>query len=476
MRMGTVLGLFAACVVVTGLFCDAVLGADGKENPSSDLQGKAAVRGSYIIRNAYVMTMDPAIGDFQHGDVLVQNGVIVKVGADLGKPDAQNINGEGMIVMPGFVEAHWHMWNTFWRGVVNDRPEWAYFSMFRTAQFFQPNDSYLSVRLALTEALNAGITTVHNWANNVLGPQFADAELKAHTEIGLRARWSYGAPHGPDIDWNDVSRVRKQWIDESGGLLTLGIAATELYHQGTTIDDVKNTFAKARELGLPISIHSVMPGNPPGYQALLSNKLLGPDVQVLHACGSEAHAADIAATGAKISMSPIVEPLYSEMVPPIPEAMKAGVPLSISIDNSAIGAADMFSLMRTLLASAHTKTRDAKSPSARQLLEMATMGGAKDLGLQNVTGSITPGKRADLIMVRTTDINMQAAPDIDAAWLLVMSGRPENVDTVMVDGRILKQNGVVTVVDPSRVMKEAAQAFTALRARANLPPLNSMTK
>jgi 5-methylthioadenosine/S-adenosylhomocysteine deaminase len=103
--------------------------------------------------------------------------------------------------------------------------------------------------------------------------------------------------------------------------------------------------------------------------------------------------------------------------------------------------------------------------STKRLVRLATLDGAVDLGIAERTGSLTPGKRADLILVRTSDINI--APLSDPYEALVTYAQPRNVDTVIVDGRILVRGGRFTTLDHAAVLKEAAEATAALRARAN---------
>src|SRR5882724_2385159 len=124
----------------------------------------------------------------------------------------------------------------------------------------------------------------------------------------------------------------------------------------------------------------------------------------------------------------------------------------------------MFAHMRLLTDMECARSRDPLSVSARQVLEVATINGARDLGLADRVGSLTPGKRADLILVRTTDLNM--APLGDPVNAIVRSAQPHNVDTVVVDGRILKRGGKLTALDTEQIVREASESMATLRARA----------
>ena len=139
--------------------------------------------------------------------------------------------------------------------------------------------------------------------------------------------------------------------------------------------------------------------------------------------------------------------------------------MSLAIDTAPVaGSNDLFSAMRLMMDTQFVRSKDPMSLSARQVLEMATINGAWDLGLADRTGSLTPGKRADLILVRTSDLNM--APLGDPVTAIVRSAQPHNVDTVVIDGRILKQGGRLTALDTSEIAGQAIESLAALRKRA----------
>src|SRR5262249_42535977 len=140
-------------------------------------------------------------------------------------------------------------------------------------------------------------------------------------------------------------------------------------------------------------------------------------------------------SGAHVSITPHSELRYSYALPRFLELLNLGLKVSLAMDTPAVaGSMDIFSAMRLMMDTHFVRTRDPMSVTARQVLEMATINGAHDLGLADRTGSLTPDKRADLILVRTTDLNM--APLGDPVTAIVRSAQPHNVDTVVVDGRI----------------------------------------
>src|SRR5438105_37891 len=168
----------------------AAIGALGFTGCASLAGGSGATsrlpeQGEYLIRNAYVMTMDAATGDLADADVHVRNGAIVAVGRNVQASGAQVIDGRGMIVLPGFIETHWHMWNTLLRSMSGDKREHGYFpTAAALGKIYLPEDMYQGTRLSAAEALNGGITFVHDWCHNIRGPEFADANLRALRETG----------------------------------------------------------------------------------------------------------------------------------------------------------------------------------------------------------------------------------------------------------------------------------------------------
>ncbi|VCU70007.1 Atrazine chlorohydrolase [Pigmentiphaga humi] len=431
--------------------------------------------GEFILRGGYVMTMSDALGDMPGADVHVRGGAIAAVGAGLAARagGVPVVDAADMIVMPGFVDTHWHLWNCSLRALVRgDDPERGYFPVtLGVGPRFAPEDSYCSVRLGLAEGLQSGITTVQNWSHNTRSPAHADAEIAAMRAMGVRGRYAYGwgqdLPLERPMDLRDLARVQAQLAAEDG-LLSAGAALrTPIANPRgiVPIDVARQEFEGVRALGLPITMHAR-----PGIVSVLDQHgLLGPDLQLVHPQGvSPAERRRLAECGTSFSCSPTIEVLYAQAARgeiQFHELEEAGVAQSLSVDSSSASAnADFFTCMRTLLWS-HKQRFGAKVPlSARRLLRLATLDGARDLGLDGLVGSLDPGKRADIILVRMEDLNM--APVTDPAFSLVYSAQPANVDTVIVDGRILLRGGEFTACDPGEIMREARVSIERLAAQA----------
>lgn len=437
--------------------------------------GRLPGRSEFVVREAHVLTMDPALGDLERGDVHVRDGRIIAVGKELATPGAEVIDGREMIALPGLIDTHWHLWTTPFRNLVGEGPQRGYFPVTEgLGRHFTSEDSYRGVRLGLAEALFSGITTVHDWAHNIRSPAHADAEIRALTEMGVRARFSYGNPQlhprEKTMDLADLARVKREWFSAPGdGLLTLGMATRNLHPTSprqTSLEVLRREWEAARALGIPITMHASQGGL---AESLGRAKLLGPDVQFIHGIFATPKDREIiAATGTHMSISPFSEMRALLGFPQLGEMLAAGVLVSLSFDTSALtGSADMFATMRVALDVEYTRSKKPLSITPRRMLELATIDGARDLGLADRVGSLTPGKRADLILVRTTDLNM--APVVDPVNTLVHCAQPANVDTVIVDGQILKRRGQLVAFDVEEVIREAAESLAAVRARAGGP-------
>jgi cytosine/adenosine deaminase-related metal-dependent hydrolase len=460
---------------VSAVACAGLPFANAAPRPSTGT--KLPARGNVVIRNAYVMTMEKDVGDLKDADVQVRDGAIVAVGQKLNAPGAAAIDGRGMIVMPGLVETHWHMWNTLLRGMSGEKADYGYFrTTAMLGRVFEPADMYQGTRLAAAEAINSGMTFVHDWCHNVRNPQFAREDLRALQESGLRARFSYGPMQGHDlkqtIDLSDIEKLKNEWPQHSGdGLITLGMAWRG--HGGNQPANAvpenvwRAEFEAAQRLGLPISVHSSGSKSALGQIGGLNKAGMIKNVQVIHAVYATAEEiAAMKAAGASISIAPTSELRIGFGIPPTTAFLDAGIPVGLSVDTvELVGNADMFAIMKTVQGLENGKAESEFKLGARRVVELATIEGARSMGIDDKVGSLKAGKRADLIMIDTRAANLGVFGD--PAVMLVTAVQPANVDTVMVDGRILKRNGKLTAMNVALVAREASEANAAVRKRAN---------
>jgi cytosine/adenosine deaminase-related metal-dependent hydrolase len=461
-------GLFASATALA-----AVMVSEGRPGRAvaQALPGASRLpaRTEFVVRGAYVVTMDPALGELPAADVHVRDGSIVAVGRLLNVANAEVIDGRGFIAMPGLIETHWHMWNTIARNMAGDDEQHGYFPVqLALGALFSPEDNARGVRLSLAEAISSGITTVHNWAHNLLGPGYADAEIAVHREIGIRARYSYGYSRntkaGDTLPFADIMRIKNTWFSPGDGLTALGIASKG--PETNAVDICRKEWEFARNLGLPITTHvSMYPKKHDAIKRLGDAGLLGPDVQLIHATNaSAAEVAMIGATGTHVSVSPYTEMRTGFGFGPYGELLATGVPVSLSIDTTVLcGNADMFGIMRGVQNVENGRKQNEFALPAKRALQMGTIEGARDLGVAGSVGSLTPGKRADLILVRGGEIHSQPLNDVTHA--LVQSVQASDVDTVVIDGRFLKRHGRLTAIDVERVVREAAMTISRVRSQ-----------
>ncbi len=442
------------------------------QSPASDPATTALpARGQFIIRGATILTMDPNLGDIARGDIHVRDGAIIAVGANIQAPGAEIIDAANMIALPGLIDTHWHMWGSVARNMAGEDAKTGYFLFARAVgDVFTAEDNARGVRLSFAEAIHGGVTTVHNWSHNLPRPEFADAELAVHKAYGGRALFGYGYAGVGMVDQPvnlaDLERVRKQWIAASEGLTTLGICSRG--PESNNIDICKREWELARKLGLRISTHMGTSATRvkarEGVKALASAGLLGPDVILVHDTNTSLDDIDLVAkTKTFVSMSPYTEMRTGFGIPPILQMLDRGVSVSLSIDTIVLsGNADMFAIMKGI-----QNVGDGSKPSEfaltpRKALEMATIEGARALGIEDRVGSLKPGKRADIILVRSDDLNM--SPANDPVRMIVQSAQPANVDTTIIDGRILKRGGRLLHIDTKRIMADAAETMGRVRA------------
>jgi 5-methylthioadenosine/S-adenosylhomocysteine deaminase len=276
-------------------------------------------------------------------------------------------------------------------------------------------------------------------------------------------------PDTQSADQSPIETLAKNWKDFSHeGLLTLGMGWRGQFRAGPIKPEVfQPEFDNARKLGLPITLHVAAAAHravnqvEPLYQA----KLMGKDVQLVHALtATDAELDMIKETGASVSVSPGSELRIGYGYPRISEMLAKGIPLGFSVDTSALtGSSNLFGVLKLARDSENAKAENEFKISARKALELGTIEGARAMGIDDKVGSLKPGKRADLIMINPNALNMAVVTD--PAHLVLEATTPENIDTVVIDGRILKRGGKLIALDPSEVIEGARTALAGIRER-----------
>jgi len=440
-----------------------------------------------LIKGGYVLTLDPALGDLPNTDVLIEGDTIAAVGPNLtASPHANVIDARDRIVMPGFVDTHRHTWQTPVRGVLPSCTLDEYFSgmLNNIGMQYRPEDVYIANLMGALEAINAGITTLLDWSHVNNTPEHADAAIAGLAESGIRAVYAHGVPVG--ADWwafssrahpEDIRRIRTQYFQSDDQLLSLALAARA--PGNTTPEVAAHDWKLARELGIRISVHVGMRLTGVHVNHVLTLHqlgLMGPDTTYIHCTDSSDEELDlIAKTGGTASVAPFVEMLMGHGVPPTGRLVARGIRPSLSIDVVSSVPGEMFTQMRTALVQerilAFTDTPDnafAPTLTHRDVLEFATIDGARACALDSKIGTVTPGKQADLVLIRTDQVNV--APVVDPIATVVISADTSNIDTVFVAGRILKHNGQLARVDLPSLLQRLNGARDHLLSNAGMIP------
>lgn len=417
------------------------------------------------IRGATIVSMDPGIGTLDSGDILIDRGRIAAVAPKIDDWAVTTIDGRGMIAMPGFFNAHLHLWQTALRGVSADWTLDHYFGVLigNVVERYRPEDVHIGNLMGALDQIDGGVTTLFDWCHIVNTPEHADAAVDALEESGIRAVFAYGTPMTlfgtGEPHPVDAKRMREKRLssDDARVTMALAIRGTD-FAPGTAEADIRY----ARELDLMASFHVACAKHGPRPQFLTDlarQRLLGPDVNLVHAnflVPDEFKA--IADCGASITVTPEVEMQMGLGLPPIGPALAAGARLNLGTDVVTSVSTDMFTQMRFLLQTDRALKNDALHKretmperldmTVQDALELATIRGAAAFGLDHKIGSLRPGKAADVLLLRKTDINMLAAPNPVAA--IVLHAGTRNVDTVIVGGDIVKRGGRLAYRDINR--------------------------
>jgi cytosine/adenosine deaminase-related metal-dependent hydrolase len=439
-----------------------------------------------VFRNGFVVTVDPSIGDVAHGDILVEDGKIAAVGQGLEVSDAEEIDASGTIVIPGFVDTHRHTWQTPVRGVLPSCTLDEYFGAMLggIGTHYRAEDVYAGNYVGSLEALNAGITTLLDWSHVNNTPDHADEAIRGLQDAGIRAVYAHGVPVGGEW-WSysslehpeDVRRLRDRYFSSEDQLLTLALAARA--PGNTTPEVAAHDWKLARDIGARISVHVGMrlTGVHVHHVASMGELgLMGPDTTYIHCTDCTDEELDlIAATGGSASVASFVEMVMGHGVPPTGKLLARGIRTSLSVDVVSTVPGDMFTQMRTAFAMerilAFPSTPDvafAPTLTHRDILRLATLEGAAACALDHKVGSITPGKDADLVLIRADQVNV--APVVDPVAAVVICADTSNVDSVFVAGRAVKRNGRLLGVDVDRARGLVEDSRDYLLGKAGMLP------
>jgi len=362
------------------------------------------------------------------------------------------------------VNAHMHTWQTGLRGLASNWTVLEYFKKMHAglATLFQPSDIYIANLVGALNQINCGTTTLADWCHNNPTPAHTDAGIDGLVESGIRAVFFHGSPKpdpkpGQKPFWevphprSEVERLLKTRFTSSESLVSLGLAILGPHY--STYDVAVDDFKLAREFGLIASMHCAGGAArvPDGWDRLAQEGLLGDNNNIVHGNDlTDAQLRFMLDQGVSFSLTPETEMFQGHGFAITGRLRKMGHQPSLGVDLESCISGDMFTVARMAMATQrafdnaeskqlHQKLPDTSTITAREALSWITIEGAKMLKMSDRIGSLTPGKQADVVMVRVDDLNM--LPVHDPVATVVTQTSLSNIDTVLVAGTIQKRHG-----------------------------------
>ncbi|RAO24547.1 S-methyl-5'-thioadenosine deaminase [Micromonospora noduli] len=430
-----------------------------------------------VFRNGLVLTMDDAHTVLPGADVLVVGGRIAQVGVGLTAPDdALEIDATGGILMPGMVDTHRHLWQTAMRGYGADWTLTQYFVWYylESGKLFRPEDVYAGNLLGAIEAIDAGVTTTVDWSHGLQTPEHADAAVDALEAVDGRFVLAYGNIQQGPWEWatspefRDFHRRRVDGGKLAGFQLAFDVTGDPAFPE-------RAAFEVARELGAAVTTHAGVWGatNDDGIRLMHENGFMTPSTVYVHAATLTQDSYNrIAATGGSVSVSTESEQSAGQGYPPTWQLRHHDIPVSLSMDTSVWWSGDLFSAMRSTLGAdrsrehleAHAKQETITHCHLRaeQVVEWATRGGARALGMDATIGALTPGRQADVVLIKN-DASPAMFPILNPHGHVVFQAQRADVHTVLVGGRVVKRDGRLVGVDLAAARASVAATIDHLR-------------
>lgn len=435
-----------------------------------------------LIRGARILTMDSAIPDLARGDILVRDGTIAAVAAEIPPPEgAFVIEGANRIALPGFVNGHIHLAQVLQRGLSSHHSFGEYFQtiVLRYSNRMTPEDVAAADLVGALEALSHGVTTIVDWSRETMSPAHCEAAVEALLASGIRARLLYTVPPSTDqaVLARHVEHARELHARLGEGRVQIGTCMLSI--EQLPIEVGLAHMRRVRPLGLFTSIHTgglIYPMRRPRAIELLAREgLLDSHLQIVHANAHEDDEYALAArAGVMLNATPEVELRMGHGQPAAFRAQDAGMRTSLGTDiPTMVGGSMLVQARIALTAELHrNNTRElsagrpapAYTVSPKRLLELLTIEGAKGVGLDRVTGSLTPGKRADILLVATDAPG--TLPALDPYGTVLFHAEAADIRTVICDGRIVKHEGVLTHPQRAEAYARAAERAAAMVERA----------
>lgn len=450
-----------------------------------------------VISGARIVTLDPAVGDLPRGDILVRGGRIAAIAPAIPAEGLPRLDASGHVALPGLINAHVHGWQSLLRGIGGDWTGRDYDDILHNAlaPLYTPEDLHTATLFSALSQLDGGVTTVFDWCHNNPTPAHSDAAVAALTEAGVRAVFGHGSakpdhapgrPHFSTVphDWAELERLMAAHPHGEGSLLTF--AACLLGPDYGTYEVCREDFARARDLGVLTSAHVWgTPGRktPGGYLRLAAEGLVPEGHNIVH--GNYLDEDEFAAlfdAGASFTSAPGVEMRAHVREPLFMRVHRRGGLPSLGVDCEALASPSMTGAMRfalqihrlmdtmgkvAALRGSGDPAPDAGGSIVRQValrsaevLDWATRGNARALGLGHRIGTLSPGKEADILLLGGAGL---AIPPMGSpAEFLIQNCQNQDIRTVLVAGRVVKRDGRLLHPRAQTLLAEASEGAARL--------------
>jgi 5-methylthioadenosine/S-adenosylhomocysteine deaminase len=456
-----------------------------------------------LIRNAYVVTVDKDRQVIPDGFVTVRGARIAEVGSMLDAPQPGTfstvIDARGAIVMPGLVNMHQHHWYTLFKGIADGLllEDWVVGLLLPLSRVMNVEAMALSSRIAAMEMLSTGTTTSLNHSVTTTTPQLVRASIEPAAELGLRQIFAKelrcrtpGNPHHPlDLDSSIAAYEEefRRWDGSSNGRVRLGMVIETNAHwvaAGMSTESlITRGYELACRLGTRISAHiaggtfSLEKGflkylretGRTDVRYLMQLGILDQHWVLAHCIhNTELDLEQMAHVGASLVYTPTSESVRGGGIGPISAAQRLGVLTCLGTDGPMVDySVDMVEQMKVTALMQHVRHLDPTRMTAERVIEMATINGARALGLDAEIGSLEPGKRADIAIfdIAKPHIGVMHRP----LSTFISAGRGADASLVMVDGEIVYRDGVLTrEKDPMQVIREGERIARSVLNEAGI--------
>jgi 5-methylthioadenosine/S-adenosylhomocysteine deaminase len=450
------------------------------------------MQNSILIENGAIVTVDDQQHVWDPGYLLIEADRISEIGPGLAPTALRSragttLDASHMAVVPGMVNAHTHLFQTFIRGLADDKPllDWLEAAIWPVAKSLTEEDAYLAAMVGLLENLRGGATAVIDHQYVHTDPHNDDGVCQAAVDTGTRlllARgWAdidYPPPfmETPDFIVSETRRLYKTWHGQAEGRVRVEFGP--LIPWGCSDETMRRTHALAQDWGVGTHIHvaetraevdiNLSRRGSRHIDWLAGLGILDSDFQLVHSVWLDDSEIDLVAThGAVVVHCPVSNMYLASGVAPVPEMRARGIPIALATDGpGSNNSQDMLEVLKTAALLHKINSLDAMALLPEELLWMACRGGAAAFGQAGLIGSLEAGKKADVVLV---DLNTpRAMPVHRVPSALVYNASAGEVDTVIVDGQILMRGKEILCVDEKALLAEARAACARLFARGGV--------